>query len=143
MSTGGPTSTQTSGLPEYLQPYVSNVLQYAQQNVNTPYTAYTGPRTAEQSPMYSYGAELLANQTASPFTDMSGIAAAQGIDTLSGLAAKGGYIDQYGRPQTQAWEGDAATTQTPIPRARPSRSGRSLPPPRERRRNAPSPRAPK
>lgn len=112
MSTGGPTSTQTSGLPEYLQPYVSNVLQYAQQNVNTPYTAYTGPRIAEQSPMYSYGAELLANQTASPFTDMSGIAAAQGIDTLSGLAAKGGYIDQYGRPQTQAWEGDAATTQT-------------------------------
>lgn len=112
MSQGGPTSTVTSGLPEYIQPYVSNLLQGAQQNFYAPYTPYTGPRIAEQSPMYLYGAEQLVNQTPSPYVDMAGTGAAGAYDTLTERLGQPGWMDTAGPFQASSWSGPASTAQS-------------------------------
>jgi hypothetical protein len=106
--TNGPNSTQTAALPEYLQPYVSSLLQGAQQNFYAPYTPYSGPRIAEQSPTYMYGAEQLANNQASPYIDMAGTAAAGAYDTLTGRMNDPTWMDTAGPYQSTAWGGRAA-----------------------------------
>lgn len=103
MSAGGPVNTQTQSAPEYLQPYLSGLLQYGQQAALQPYTPYSGPRIAEQSPLYQYGAEQLANQTASPYTDAAGAAAAGAYDRLAASSSGPTYSEQYGQPGTDIW----------------------------------------
>lgn len=60
MSSGGATGSAVIAPPEYMVPYLSEGLQGAQQVFKSPYEAYSGPRTAEVSPLYQQGAEALA-----------------------------------------------------------------------------------
>lgn len=103
MSQGGPTQAQTQSVPQYLQPYQSGLLQYAQQAAIQPYTPYTGPRVAEQSPLYAYGVSQLTNQAPSPYTDAAGMAAAGALDALRDAGKGPTYTEQYGRPTTDIW----------------------------------------
>jgi hypothetical protein len=59
----GPTqsTTYTSSLPEYAQPYYEHMLNAAEQEVNQPYTPYMGPRVAGNNQMQQAYYTGLAN----------------------------------------------------------------------------------
>ena len=103
MSQGGPASTQTQSAPEYLQPYMSQLLQFGQQATTQPYTPYTGQRIAETSPLYQYGAEQLANQTPSPYTDAAGLSAVGAYDQLKESTSGPTWSEANGPATTDIW----------------------------------------
>lgn len=96
---GGSTTsvTQTSNLPDYVQPYVEKMLGQAQDLVNQPYQQYTGQQTAAINPLQTQGYQQLQQMVPSGMTGQAG--------AMAGIAATnrftGDTAQQYMSPYMQ------------------------------------------
>jgi len=98
---GGAPSEQrvtSTNIPEYAEPYVSDVLGRAQAlTTQKPYETYGGQRVAGFTPMQAQAFQNIAGQQVTPqIIDASNLAAQAGIQ---GLGAQGQYARQATSPQ--------------------------------------------
>jgi len=97
MSGGSDTTTQTSSVPGFVQPYAENYLQKSQQVADMPYQAYDGQTVAQMNPFQSSGLNAQAQRAiqGSPVVDA---ASSEAQRTLNG-----GYLG------AQATQGNLGT----------------------------------
>lgn len=89
MSGGGATTTSTQSIPSWLQNYGQGYLSNAAGVAQTPYTAYTGQRVADMSPLQQRGLQGLWDQGGSQTT--------QDAQNMLSSTMRG----EYGNPYTQ------------------------------------------
>lgn len=87
MSSGGDSTTTTTGVPDWVQPYAQNFLQKSQQTADIPYQPYTDQTVAQLNPFQVQGANAQAARAiqGSPVNDA---ASGELQKTLSG-----GYLN--------------------------------------------------
>lgn len=101
------TSTSSTSVPDWLQPYASGYLNRAQQVADTPYQAYTGQRVADFSPWQQQAFQAQAQRAMSGSPVMNA-ANSQLQSTISGANLNGnpylqGQIDQAQGDLVRQW----------------------------------------
>ena len=101
MGKGGNTTTQTTtgDLPEYIKPYVTDLLGRAQTESNAPYQTYNNPRLAEFSADTNTSFDMVRDQAARGNPELAGAAAAaQGIAGYQAQGIPDMNVQQYMNP---------------------------------------------
>jgi hypothetical protein len=93
------TTTSTSGMPSWVQPYASGFLQRAQTVADSPYQAFTGQRVADMAPWQQQGLQAQAQRAMSGSPVMN-----QANAGLTNMMQGGGTAaaNAYGPVQAQA-----------------------------------------
>jgi hypothetical protein len=88
------TSTSTTGLPNWMQPYAAGYLNQAQTVANSPYQQYTGQMTADMTPWQQQGLQAQAQRGMSG-SPVMGAANQQLQNTIQGgFVGSNPYLDQ-------------------------------------------------
>jgi hypothetical protein len=94
------TTTNTSSIPDWAQPYASGFLQRAQDVTNTPYQQYQGQQVAGLNQYQTQAADLTAQRAMQGSPTMS--AANGALTGYFGGQSQGATANPYGQVQTQA-----------------------------------------
>lgn len=99
------TTTSTSGMPAWLQPYAAGYIQRAQQVADTPYQAYTQPLVASMTPWQQQGYAAQAQRA------MSGSPVLSAANTaVTGMMQGGGAATANPYGQIGTFQGGAPVT---------------------------------
>jgi len=94
---GGPTTSTVTNtnLPEYVKPYVTEMLGKAQSLADQPYQQYTGQQTAGINPQLAQGYQQMQNMAPSGFINQAGALAGVGATNTFDNAAAQQYMSPY------------------------------------------------
>ena len=94
---GGPTTSTVTNtnLPEYVKPYVTEMLGKAQSLADQPYQQYTGQQTAGINPQLAQGYQQMQNMAPSGFINQAGALSGIGATNTFDNAAAQQYMSPY------------------------------------------------